>query len=90
MNNIYQEETKDGGTGGYCGTSLQRQNAEAAYQRKTEQILTEENCFRVSVVSYLFKINFFILNEQIKLVVKKSTKNLQMNIIICYTDVIII
>ena len=51
VNDAYQEACKDGGTGGYCGTIHQRSDVEAVYQRKVEQILQEENCFRVSVVS---------------------------------------
>ena len=47
----YQDAAGDEGTGGFCGTMMQRQNTEAAYQRKVEEILTDENCFRISVVS---------------------------------------
>ena len=48
---LYLEETKQGATGGAVGTAHQRLTAEAAYQRKAEQLLSEENCFKVLIVS---------------------------------------
>ena len=51
VNKLYADETKSCSTGGYCATSTQRQAAEASYQRQCEQILTDENCFRISVVN---------------------------------------
>jgi len=37
------------GTGG--GPSQQRLNAEQAYQRKAEHLLSDDNCFKMTVVS---------------------------------------
>lgn len=48
---LYVEEKKHDGTGGAIGTAHQRLAAEGAYQRKAEQLLSEENCFKVVMVS---------------------------------------
>ncbi len=50
--NLFTEERKRNATGGPVSTAQQRVNAEATYQRKAEQLLTEENCFKVKIVSH--------------------------------------
>ncbi len=47
---LYLEERKQGATGGAVGTAHQRLNAESVYQRKSEQLLSEENCFKIAMV----------------------------------------
>lgn len=45
-------EQRRGGAGGICKTANKRIAAELAYQRKAEQILQDENCFKVYIVSF--------------------------------------
>lgn len=51
---LLQQEQRRGGAGGLCGTAHQRAAAELAYQRRAEQALAEENCFKIYVVSMFF------------------------------------
>ena len=44
------EEKKNKATGGAIATCQQRQMAENVYQKRTEQLLSEENCFKIIVV----------------------------------------
>ena len=48
---LFQAEQKNNGAGGLCRTASKRAAAELAYQRKAEQKLQEENCFKVYIVS---------------------------------------
>ena len=48
---MFVEERKKGGTGGPISTAHQRSAAEQAYQRRAEQLMSEENCFKVVLVS---------------------------------------
>lgn len=50
---FYTEERKNKATGGRIATVHQRQLAENAYQKRTEQYLSEENCFKIIIVSVL-------------------------------------
>lgn len=45
---LYLSESASGATGGTTPTQPSRSSAEAVYQRKAEQIMSEENCFKVS------------------------------------------
>lgn len=45
---LYLSESAGGATGGATPTQLSRSSAEGVYQRKAEQIMSEENCFKVS------------------------------------------
>lgn len=49
---LFHQEQKKNGTGGYCKTANARAAAEMAYQRRAESILQDENCFKVYIVSY--------------------------------------
>lgn len=44
---LFMEELKTGATGGPCSTAYQRSAVEAAYQKRAEQLLSEENCFKL-------------------------------------------
>lgn len=44
---MYQEEVKNGGGGGLCATMLCQSTTETAYQKKVEQALNDESCFRI-------------------------------------------
>ena len=48
---LFQSESKNNATGGYCGTAADRQVAELLYQKKAEKLLADENCMKVFVVS---------------------------------------
>lgn len=48
---LFHQEQRRNGTGGYCKTANKRLSAETAYQRRAEEILHEENCFKVYIVS---------------------------------------
>lgn len=48
---IFHQEQKRGGAGGPCATAHQRFHAEMAYQKRLEQLLADENCFKVFIVS---------------------------------------
>lgn len=49
---IFSSEQKRGvAVGGPCSTAHQRTAAEVAYQRRAEQTLADENCFKVLLVS---------------------------------------
>lgn len=47
---FHQEQRKNGG-GGYCRTANKRIAAELAYQRHAEANCQDENCFKVYIVS---------------------------------------
>lgn len=48
-----QRQSKENcGAGGPCSTAYLRVAAEAAYQRKAEKVMAEENCFKIYVVSF--------------------------------------
>ena len=51
---LYQTEKKNNGTGGYCGTAIERQLAELVYQKRSEKLLADENCFKIFIVSFQF------------------------------------
>ena len=48
---MFLQEYKRGATGGRCGQGHQHQPAELAYVRRAEQALTDENLFRIYIVS---------------------------------------
>ena len=45
------DERKQGATGGSVETAHQRLTAETSYQHKAEQLLADENCFKIAIVS---------------------------------------
>ena len=48
---MYQQEQPNGATGGSSATQALRALTEAAYQKKTEALLTDENCYKIIIVS---------------------------------------
>ena len=48
---LFLKECANHATGGYVGTAHQRMAAEASYQKQAEQLMSDENCFRVQLVS---------------------------------------
>jgi hypothetical protein len=61
INNLFLEERKNHATGGRVATYHQRSDAELGYQKSTEHILTDENCFKAMVVcTVIFRLHFFV------------------------------
>lgn len=54
---LFTSEQKQNGTGGLCRTASKRTGAELAYQRKAEQKLQDENCFKVYIVSICLPVD---------------------------------
>lgn len=48
---LFHQEQRENGAGGYCRSGNKRAAVEMAYQRKAESILQDENCFKVYIVS---------------------------------------
>ena len=48
---LYQTEKKNNGTGGEVSTADKRYFPELLYQKKSEKILADENCFKIVLVS---------------------------------------
>ena len=48
---LYQQEKKAGGTGGPVNLAADRYINELTYQKKAEKMLTDENCFKILIVS---------------------------------------
>lgn len=58
---LLQQEQRRGGAGGLCSTAHQRAAAELAYQRRAEQALADENCFKIYVVSmFITNLIYFL------------------------------
>ncbi|XP_026280513.1 paired amphipathic helix protein Sin3a [Frankliniella occidentalis] len=63
---IFLSEQKRGGTaiGGPCSTAHLRTAAEVAYQRRAEQTLAEENCFKVLIYKRDCKVTIELLDTE--------------------------
>lgn len=48
---LFSAEKVKGACGGHVSSMAERSASEAAYQRQAEQLMSDENCFRVVVVS---------------------------------------
>ena len=53
---LYQQEQPNGATGGSSATQPLRALTEAAYQKKGESLLSDENCYKIIIVRFLFII----------------------------------
>lgn len=47
---MYLSESANKATGGALSTQTSRSTAEGVYQRKMEQLMSEENCFKVHLI----------------------------------------
>ena len=47
VTDLYLAENNNGATGGQLNTQTSRSLLESAYQRKAEQLMSDENCFKV-------------------------------------------
>jgi len=61
---LYQSESKNNATGGYCGTAAERQIAELLYQKKAEKLLADENCMKVFVYHQSCKVTIEMLDTE--------------------------
>jgi len=61
---LYQNEKKNGATGGYCGKATERQLAELLYQKRAEKLLSDENCFKVFIYHQSGKISIELLDTE--------------------------
>ncbi|ESO95141.1 hypothetical protein LOTGIDRAFT_232221 [Lottia gigantea] len=61
---IYHEEMKNNATGGRLATQHQRLAPESAYQRRVEQLLTEENCFKIVLYKQECKLTLELLDTE--------------------------
>ena len=50
VTDLYLAENNNGATGGQLNTQNSRSLLESTYQRKAEQLMSDENCFKVRVV----------------------------------------
>ncbi|XP_028679684.2 SIN3 transcription regulator family member Aa isoform X2 [Erpetoichthys calabaricus] len=50
VTDLYLSEGLTGATGGLLSTQASRMSSEAAYQRKAEQLMSDENCFKLMFV----------------------------------------
>jgi paired amphipathic helix protein Sin3a len=48
---MYLDEKKKGATGGACSKAAQNAHTEMAYQKRAEQALSDENCYKLYIVS---------------------------------------
>lgn len=49
VTDLYLAENNNGATGGQLNTQTSRSLLESTYQRKAEQLMSDENCFKVGV-----------------------------------------
>uniref|UniRef100_H3BA52 SIN3 transcription regulator family member A n=1 Tax=Latimeria chalumnae TaxID=7897 RepID=H3BA52_LATCH len=50
VTDLYLSESNNGATGGLLATQTSRATAETTYQRKAEQLMSDENCFKLMFV----------------------------------------
>ncbi|XP_043933174.1 paired amphipathic helix protein Sin3a-like [Protopterus annectens] len=50
VTDMYLSESTSGATGGLLATQTSRAVSEAAYQRKAEQLMSDENCFKIMFI----------------------------------------
>ncbi|XP_069703690.1 paired amphipathic helix protein Sin3a isoform X2 [Periplaneta americana] len=63
---LLQQEQRRGGAGGLCSTAHQRNAAELAYQRRAEQALADENCFKIYVYKHDCKLTLELLDTEME------------------------
>jgi hypothetical protein len=63
VKDLFSKESKRRATGGNTATAHRRHAKELSYQRKAEQIMTDENCFKIVFVCvFLLSINILFIN----------------------------
>lgn len=66
---LYHQEQRKSGAGGFTKTASKRLAAELAYQRRAETNLNDENCFKVYIVSFIITTDI-CLSPLIRLISK--------------------
>lgn len=61
---LYLEESKNNATGGPCATAQSRALNEANYLRKAEQVLEDENCYKVTIYKNESKVTIGLLDTE--------------------------
>lgn len=61
---LFNDECKSGCTGGRIANSHQRSMLENSYQKKAEQILSDENCFKVMIYKKECKLTIELLDTE--------------------------
>ncbi|XP_071141100.1 paired amphipathic helix protein Sin3a-like isoform X1 [Mytilus edulis] len=64
IHSMFQDERKNRATGGRVATYHQRSNAELAYQKATEHLLTDENCFKAMLFKRDCKLTLELLDTE--------------------------
>lgn len=59
---LFHQEQRKNGAGGYCRTANKRLAAEMAYQRRAEASIQDESCFKIYIVSGENRKTFSNLN----------------------------
>ncbi|XP_055307876.1 paired amphipathic helix protein Sin3a-like, partial [Sitodiplosis mosellana] len=70
---IFHQEQRKNGAGGYCKNANKRLSLEMGYQRRAETILQDENCFKV----YIYKLDCRITIELLDTESDDNEKNAQ-------------
>nr|CAD7400897.1 unnamed protein product [Timema poppensis] len=63
---MFHQEQRRGATGGRCATAHQRTMSEMAYQRRAEQALSEENCFKMYIYNFDCKLTIELLDTELE------------------------
>lgn len=87
---LFLSESKNGATGGYCGSAIDRQVAELIYQKKAEKLLSDENCFKIFVVSKALcaaVVRDYINLSTAKRIRKYNAKTYTFNFVHCFVAV---
>ena len=61
---LYLGEKKNGATGGFCSSASDRQLAELVYQKRSEKMLADENCFKVFIYHQSGKMSIELLDTE--------------------------
>ncbi|ELT88117.1 hypothetical protein CAPTEDRAFT_177539 [Capitella teleta] len=64
VKDLFEKEALNGATGGCVATAHRRQAKELAYQRKAEQIMSDENCFKISFNKDDCRLSFELLDTE--------------------------
>jgi paired amphipathic helix protein Sin3a len=61
---LYLEESKNNATGGPCATAQTRAANEANYLKRAEQVLEDENCYKVTIYKNESKVTIGLLDTE--------------------------
>lgn len=61
---VYLEESRNNATGGPCATAQTRATNEANYLKRAEQVLEDENCYKVTIYKNESKVTIGLLDTE--------------------------